>query len=779
MRRVHFNNLKPIFLMFVLVFVNIAATLNVQVTEAAHDAVAVPTFHSIGLYWKPPDGGPDKTVQVTYRPLGKTEWNEGYPLWFGSREDGLWPEERNDEYRGSIVHLLPGTTYEIQLTLEGTSTATTLTATTWSEAFPVAEIIYLPETSNEPLEINRIGSPDGYILYTHHPGSSATIDVTNLHELNIHIDYAAYVIVRGLSLQGAQRHGILIEHAHDIVIEENDISGWGRVASDGWGMNADSAIYGIGEQVERVIIQRNRLHHPRSDSNNWTEERTAPEEHPGSTHPWGPHGIFFYQTGGNHVLRYNHVFSDGGHYFADGIGGNKNGSFRGNLYRDSDVYGNIVENCWDDGIEVEGANQNNRVWGNYINDTYQGIATRSTAIGPMYIWRNVYASSRRADSGSSDDDPRGSFHKSGFQDDSYGDWGVFVFHNTVLQMEGGTDHVYPLGAKAGLTGPMVNTTTRNNILIVYNTGCTDCLGIDMQLVSYMNDHGIVRNNDFDYDLFNSALDTADPGHAIHSIEGTPVYDPEITFNPNTDTRGTFTLSPSSPGYDAGEILPNFNDDFTGTAPDMGAHEADTPPMEFGVNAYMDIPTFTDVPFGHWAHDYIEILYQKGYIAGCNLDPPLYCPEQIMTRAESAVFIERGIHNASYTPPDATQQIFDDVALTEWFAKWASQLWQDGYTSGCGTDPLIYCPLQEHTIAEGSVFYLRMMKGAEYEPQEAAGIFTDVPLEAWYARWVEDAYAEGILLPCQTEPDLMACPLDGLERAMGAYMMVQAKGIQLP
>ena len=40
------------------------------------------------------------------------------------------------DYRGSIVHLAPATTYEVQLTLAGTSTTATLTATTWSEEFP-------------------------------------------------------------------------------------------------------------------------------------------------------------------------------------------------------------------------------------------------------------------------------------------------------------------------------------------------------------------------------------------------------------------------------------------------------------------------------------------------------------------------------------------------------------------------------------------------------------------------------------------------------------------
>jgi hypothetical protein len=193
----------------------------------------------------------------------------------------------------------------------------------------------------------------------------------------------------------------------------------------------------------------------------------------------------------------------------------------------------------------------------------------------------------------------------------------------------------------------------------------------------------------------------------------------------------------------------------------------------------DQPTFVDVPFDHWAHDTIEALYQGGYVSGCSTNPLMYCPERIMNRAESAVFIIRGVHGTEFMPADPIEKVFDDVPLTEWYAKWATQLWNDGYTAGCGTNPLIYCPLEGHTIAEGSVFYLRMLHGTEYEPGTPTGIFADIPLDAWYARWVEQAYLEGILLPCQTEPELKACPLDGLDRAMGAHMMVQAKGLQTP
>jgi hypothetical protein len=192
-----------------------------------------------------------------------------------------------------------------------------------------------------------------------------------------------------------------------------------------------------------------------------------------------------------------------------------------------------------------------------------------------------------------------------------------------------------------------------------------------------------------------------------------------------------------------------------------------------------VPTFLDVPFDHWAHDTIEALYQAGYIAGCSSDPLKYCPDATMTRAESAVFVERSIHGVDHMPAQPTLQIFDDVPIWEWFAKWTDALWGDEYTAGCGTDPLIYCPLQGHTRAEGSVFFLRMLHGADYVPPDPNGIFSDVPIDMWYADWAEAAYNAGLIPACESEPELKFCPNGPLDRAMAAYMMVKAKGWNVP
>jgi hypothetical protein len=76
---------------------------------------AVSTFHSIGLYWHGV-GGASMVAQVEFKESGTSTWRRGLDLWY---------DARNTEYRGSIVELKAAITYDIKLTLQGTSTTTT------------------------------------------------------------------------------------------------------------------------------------------------------------------------------------------------------------------------------------------------------------------------------------------------------------------------------------------------------------------------------------------------------------------------------------------------------------------------------------------------------------------------------------------------------------------------------------------------------------------------------------------------------------------------------
>jgi len=193
-----------------------------------------------------------------------------------------------------------------------------------------------------------------------------------------------------------------------------------------------------------------------------------------------------------------------------------------------------------------------------------------------------------------------------------------------------------------------------------------------------------------------------------------------------------------------------------------------------------MPVFDDVPYGYWAKDYIEALYNAGYVAGCSTSPRLYCPSRVLNRAESAVFILRGAYGAIPAPPHPAPPApsFADVDAAYWAHGWIESLWADGYTAGCGTDPLIYCPLRDHTRAEGSVFFLRIKNGVTYLPPTPTGVFSDVSPTAWYAAWVEAAYNEGLLPVCHSST-MAFCPDDPLDRSWAAYMMTQAKGMGMP
>ena len=227
----------------------------------------------------------------------------------------------------------------------------------------------------------------------------------------------------------------------------------------------------------------------------------------------------------------------------------------------------------------------------------------------------------------------------------------------------------------------------------------------------------------------------------------------------------FHLEASSPAIDAGSLQGAPAADFAGlprdTHPDIGAYE-------YGSSS---TSTFGDVPATHWAYSWINRLYNAGITTGCTTNPLMYCPEGSVTRAQMAIFLERGIRGAAYIPPAGTGLVFADVPFSYWAVNWVEKLFADGITTGCSTSPLSYCPEDSVTRAQMAVFLLRAKHGAAYTPPAAAGIFTDVPASYWAAKWIEQLYAEGITTGCLTSP-LLYCPEDSVTRAQMAVFLVR-------
>jgi hypothetical protein len=191
-------------------------------------------------------------------------------------------------------------------------------------------------------------------------------------------------------------------------------------------------------------------------------------------------------------------------------------------------------------------------------------------------------------------------------------------------------------------------------------------------------------------------------------------------------------------------------------------------------------SFADVSGEYWAFPWIEALYDSEITSGCSTDPLMYCPEDPVSRAQVAVFLERGMHGSEYSPPSATGSVFVDVSADYWAADWIEQLYADGITAGCSSDPLMYCPEDPVSRAQMSVFLERGMHWPDsYSPPTGTGtLFGDVSGSHWAVDWIEQLYADGITSGCSADP-LLYCPEDEVTRAQMAVFLVRSFELPMP
>lgn len=534
------------------------------------------TYNSVSIYLSDvtqPLNDDDNDARVRFRKQDSRLWRAGLPLWYDARDA---------QYRGSLVGLEQGATYVIEVTLDdGTKRA--VEATTWTEDVPVAKVVTLPASSNATLTITESGTADGYIVYQPANGRDAVIDVAKNADFNVVVN-ASYIIVRGLTLRGARHSGVVLgpnasqntADIHHVIIEHNDISDWGSMdpacatKATKFGANLHSGVYSYSRKLRAITVQRNKLHHPTWDANSWDEEVCN-----GSTkHPLGPQGVSFRQAQGNIVVRYNDIYSDADHFFNDAMGELQNFSDGGFPNKDSDINNNFIRNCWDDGIESEGANKNVRIWANYIDLTYVKIAIASTSQGPIYLFRNISYTSK---AGPQKTYGQGFIKSRNNAGGEFGSGRVYLFNNVSLTpREGdgaGTSNFLNEFSEAEA---ITNYRSLNNVL---NVGTASSYSI-------RDSYGTTNRWDYDLLVGNTAFSGKPVQQEVHGVRGRPVFAEGWGLDTATHI-GNFALDETSPGYDAGTVIPNFSEGYQGAAPDMGAHEAGLPPMEFGVDAYLN------------------------------------------------------------------------------------------------------------------------------------------------------------------------------------------------
>ncbi|MCY3021851.1 MAG: right-handed parallel beta-helix repeat-containing protein [Planctomycetota bacterium] len=534
-----------------------------------------PTLHCLGVYWIiRGDENKNAQIDVEYRKQGDVEWKKGPPLF--RVEKGAHKAEKHGTkldvpgdawlFAGSIFVLAPDTAYELKLKLndpDGGRTEKTLAARTIAEpAAPAGAPTYhvVPGsgggkgTQGEPyhgLDAAQAAARAGDVFLLHAGVYEGTFTAKKSGEPGRPViwrgagDGEAIIDGQGKAAKRPGR-GISAGDVHDVWFEKLTIR------------NADYAI--VGHRSARLVIRRCHMHgvdYGLTCTNNDNDGVRdffisdnvieGPCTWPRSKGIENPRGIQV--TGMGHVVCYNRIRG-----FSDALD-----TFPSPRCAAIDFHNNEISECTDDGIEMDYSERNTRCFSNRFTNVFQGISVQPVYGGPVYIFRNVLYNVcvevfKMHNSPS----------------------GALMVHNTSVKKD------MPLVL---MTGEKVrNCVYRNNLFI----GTTANYAYESTAP--------MEGCDFDYDGFGGGpwrtflkwngirYATVDEARAK-----APVYKHALLVDaatlfasgvkPPTDEKSQCDISVNdlrlkagSGALDAGAVLPGFNDDFAGKAPDLGAYE---------------------------------------------------------------------------------------------------------------------------------------------------------------------------------------------------------------
>ena len=110
--------------------------------------------------------------------------------------------------------------------------------------------------------------------------------------------------------------------------------------------------------------------------------------------------------------------------------------------------------------------------------------------------------------------------------------------------------------------------------------------------------------------------------------------------------------------------------------------------------------FADVDAGQWWAAHAERLAELQITVGCGAQPARYCPDDPLTRAQTASFLARAFH-LNPAPPAG----FADTHGNRHAAA-IDALFNAGITQGCSTGPLQFCPYRATTRIQMAVMLER-------------------------------------------------------------------------
>ncbi len=175
--------------------------------------------------------------------------------------------------------------------------------------------------------------------------------------------------------------------------------------------------------------------------------------------------------------------------------------------------------------------------------------------------------------------------------------------------------------------------------------------------------------------------------------------------------------------------------------------------------------FGDMPRDYWAHDYVELLVEKGIVSGD--DKGNFAPEQQVTREE---FVKMIVLTLGLATDSVAVLPFEDVAADDWSYPYIAAAYEAGIISGTGENVFgIGATMSRQDIA---VVTARALDAAQVKilPVTATVQFTDEATAADYAAAAISRIARSGIVGGY--PDGSFQPLGTITRAEAAKVLAQ-------
>lgn len=586
---------------FILCFCGMSGNLRANPNATIPGVVSspYPTLHNLAVEWLiDGDENKDCSVSVHYRKLGQENWKEAMPLVRvaagGPIRTFAWPNKLS----GSIFNLTPGTEYEIALHLQdpdGGDAKQVIVAKTRAMPVPMpgAPVVRVnPKTLAQAAAKAAPGT-----IFKLAPGTYGYFEVpcdgTSEKPIIFMPDENAYhggldippdqtrkrgdALFKGISLQdrnhvildGLVSHGTVdLFNAEECVVKNcrvyapfGIITSWTSNMGKKWSPEVGSRLRG-GPQPEKWNRRNNNPDDlPPHAINCIISDNVVIGLTPWAANTLGPAnkniGEGIEVSGKGLDICYNYVRG-----FRDCISTVEGTSAVEQVC--IDIYNNDIEFGTDEGIEADYCMSNCRIYNNRITNCNTGLSSQPALGGPVYFIRNVHYNLL------------GMAYK--FYNNSDGN---IVLHNTVVKS--GT------GAACFARAVWSNSVFRNNLTVggapisvsnKHDKGWAAYFGgADSSCDFDFNGYGVVGipfTGNIAGQEFNSLESLRKNTTEKNGVEvgldvfAAPIAIPDEPFKEYhpPDLR----LAMRSTAVDAGVTLPNINDHFRGSAPDLGAYE---------------------------------------------------------------------------------------------------------------------------------------------------------------------------------------------------------------